>query len=114
LGELPDYGASNGASSSSSGGGVELTTGGVELTTGGVLPTTGVDTTTTTEPEPHVTTGSTTTEEPKPAPLCAAHDACDQLDVLLVIDNSGTMGEEQDRLADSFPAFVALLRNLRD
>lgn len=39
---------------------------------------------------------------------------CHQLDLVFVVDNSGTMGEEQLTLAQSFPLFVEQLRNLTD
>jgi hypothetical protein len=114
LGDLPDATASGGGGGGGGSGGLgDSTTGGLGgSTTGGLLPTTGLDTTT--DADPILTTSSTTGDEPAPAPRCAGYDACDKLDVLFVIDNSSTMGEEQARLADSFPAFISLLRNLRD
>ncbi|MEM9458981.1 MAG: hypothetical protein AAGF11_32685 [Myxococcota bacterium] len=96
--------------------------------------TTGTDTTTT---GPALTTSSTTTG-PDPdsgsssegsssgstgtgstgttgALDCTKGDpGCNQLDLVFVIDNSGTMGEEQLTLARSFPLFVEQLRNLTD
>jgi hypothetical protein len=36
-------------------------------------------------------------------------EACDQMDILFVIDNSGSMAQEQDNLAANFPAFVSVL-----
>ncbi len=35
--------------------------------------------------------------------------ACEQIDFLFVIDDSGSMGEEQDNLAANFPAFVSVI-----
>ena len=45
---------------------------------------------------------------------CAADAACNLLDVLFVIDNSGTMGEEQTNLAANFPYLVQKLREIKD
>ena len=39
----------------------------------------------------------------------APAEACDKMDILFVIDNSGSMGDEQDNLALNFPGFVAVL-----
>lgn len=36
-------------------------------------------------------------------------EPCDKMDILFVIDNSGSMGGEQTNLADNFPAFVDVL-----
>lgn len=35
--------------------------------------------------------------------------ACDQMDILFVIDNSGSMAQEQSNLAANFPAFISVL-----
>jgi len=112
LGEFPGDSDTVGSGGSDTG---DLTSPQVDDTTFGPLPTTTVDPTTTTG-EPNGTTDEpgTTTEDFPPVPGCIDGGACDQLDVLFVIDNSGTMGEEQSQLADSFPAFVSLLRNLSD
>lgn len=40
----------------------------------------------------------------KPTP-----EACDKMDIMFVIDNSGSMGGEQENLATNFPAFVDVL-----
>ncbi|MFY0532635.1 hypothetical protein [Nannocystis pusilla] len=87
----------------------------VDDTTVGPLPTTTGEPGTTGDP-PDGTTGEpvTTGDDPPPETGCIDGGACEQLDVLFVIDNSGTMGEEQSQLADSFPAFVSLLRGLSD
>ncbi|MCY1005045.1 hypothetical protein OV079_05565 [Nannocystis pusilla] len=87
----------------------------VDDTTLDPLPTTTAGPDTTGDP-PDGTTGEpvTTGEDPPPETGCIDGGACEQLDVLFVIDNSGTMGEEQSQLADSFPAFVKLLRGLSD
>ncbi len=36
-------------------------------------------------------------------------EACDKMDILFVIDNSGSMQQEQDNLAANFPLFVSVL-----
>lgn len=36
---------------------------------------------------------------------------CDKMDLLFVIDNSGSMGQEQDNLGLNFPGFIAVLDN---
>lgn len=43
-----------------------------------------------------------------------ADGVCNLLDVLFVIDNSGTMGEEQKNLSTNFPYLIQKLRNLKD
>jgi hypothetical protein len=45
---------------------------------------------------------------------CLTDSSCDQIDLLFVIDNSGTMGEEQLNLARNFPLLVERLQNLED
>jgi hypothetical protein len=47
-------------------------------------------------------------------PNCITDAGCDQIDLLFVIDNSGTMGEEQLNLAANFPLLVERLQNLTD
>ncbi|MEZ4385701.1 MAG: hypothetical protein R3A79_30560 [Nannocystaceae bacterium] len=48
-------------------------------------------------------------------PGCGSGDGqCNLLDLLFVIDNSGTMGEEQINLAANFPLLVDRLSNLKD
>jgi hypothetical protein len=48
-------------------------------------------------------------------PGCASGDStCNQLDVLFVIDNSGTMGEEQLNLSANFPLLIQKLQALQD
>jgi hypothetical protein len=37
--------------------------------------------------------------------------ACDKIDILFVVDNSGSMEEEQANLATNFPAFVDVIEN---
>ncbi|MEM6990103.1 MAG: hypothetical protein AAF721_06390 [Myxococcota bacterium] len=49
-----------------------------------------------------------------PAPTgCAGDEECELIDVLFVIDNSGTMGEEQLNLSRNFPLLVDRLENLK-
>jgi hypothetical protein len=40
--------------------------------------------------------------------------ACDKMDLLFIIDNSGSMAQEQDNLADNFPLFVSVLEEFRN
>ena len=47
-------------------------------------------------------------------PLCQTDGSCDLIDLLFVIDNSGTMGEEQLNLARNFQQLVDELENLTD
>ena len=48
-------------------------------------------------------------------PTCAAgDDSCNQIDLLFVIDNSGTMGEEQVNLSANFPLLIQKLQSLTD
>ena len=47
-------------------------------------------------------------------PGCATDGTCDALDLLFVIDNSGTMGEEQLNLAANFPLLIEQLETLTD
>lgn len=41
-------------------------------------------------------------------------EGCDKMDILFVIDNSGSMGSEQASLAANFPAFMNILENYRN
>ncbi|MCA9718068.1 MAG: hypothetical protein H6713_35345 [Myxococcales bacterium] len=47
-------------------------------------------------------------------PGCGGDSVCNQVDVLFVIDNSGTMGEEQINLAQNFPGLIQKLQDLED
>jgi len=38
-------------------------------------------------------------------------EACGKMDIVFVIDNSGSMGQEQDNLATNFPLFINVLDN---
>ncbi len=53
-------------------------------------------------------------EETEFIPPCSGDGACNLLDILFVIDNSGSMGEEQRNLAANFPYLIEKIRNLRD
>jgi hypothetical protein len=97
-------------------------------------PTTGEDgeEDTSTSPMPMTTTGTTTGETteavdedtvmdkldlPDPTgetPLCQTDGSCDLIDLVFIIDNSGTMGEEQLNLARNFQFLVDELENLTD
>jgi hypothetical protein len=46
---------------------------------------------------------------PEPLPDAPAGPGCQAIDVLFVIDNSGSMDQEQDNLVANFPQFVAVL-----
>ncbi len=41
----------------------------------------------------------------------APAEACEKMDILFVIDNSGSMREEQDNLITNFPGFASLIQN---
>jgi len=47
-------------------------------------------------------------------PDCSADGTCNLLDILFVIDNSGSMGEEQTNLAANFPYLITKIRELKD
>ncbi|MBA3547302.1 MAG: VWA domain-containing protein [Nannocystis sp.] len=47
-------------------------------------------------------------------PDCNADGTCNLLDILFVIDNSGSMGEEQKNLAQNFPYLIEKIRALTD
>jgi hypothetical protein len=47
-------------------------------------------------------------------PDCSADGTCNLLDILFVIDNSGSMGEEQTNLANNFGFLIDKIRNLTD
>ncbi len=61
---------------------------------------------------------SATTDDSGPGPLpCGDPDGVgcsNRIDLLFVIDNSGTMGEEQLTLAKNFPVLIEQLQNLED
>jgi hypothetical protein len=44
-------------------------------------------------------------------PDAAPSAVCDKMDILFVIDNSGSMGQEQDNLAANFPHFISVLES---
>jgi hypothetical protein len=52
-------------------------------------------------------------DQPDAEPYVPGPDAlqarCEKMDILFVIDNSGSMGEEQDNLGLNFPGFIAVL-----
>jgi len=47
-------------------------------------------------------------------PGCVGDGTCNEIDLLFVVDNSGTMGEEQLNLAANFPLLVEKLENIED
>jgi hypothetical protein len=47
-------------------------------------------------------------------PDAAPGDQCDKMDILFVIDNSGSMGQEQANLAANFPGFIQVLEDYGD
>ncbi len=61
--------------------------------------------------EPKIDLGDQTTGT---LPGCVGDGTCNEIDLLFVIDNSGTMGEEQRNLAANFPLLVERLENLED
>jgi len=64
-------------------------------------------------PTPHDSTGDDVDAPPGvDAPVTPPGDAgpgCQAIDVLFVIDNSGSMGQEQTNLIANFPGFIAVL-----
>ena len=52
--------------------------------------------------------------ETEDTPLCETDGTCDQIDLVIVVDNSSTMGEEQRNLARNFPLLVDSLMELTD
>jgi hypothetical protein len=101
---------------SSGGGSTSIGTDGVSST-----PTSGPagDASTTDDGDPPSTTGAPALdlppgEEPPDVLTCAVAGTCNQVDILLVIDNSGSMGEEQQNLAAQFTKLVDRLRTLED
>ena len=55
------------------------------------------------------------TDTDGPNPGCASGDGnCNQVDLLFVVDNSGTMGEEQINLSANFPLLIDKLQMLTD
>ncbi len=54
------------------------------------------------------------TNETDNVPNCVTDGSCDLIDMVFVIDNSGTMGEEQLNLARNFQQLVDELENLKD
>ena len=65
-----------------------------------------------TSDEPKLDLASSDTEVPGG---CATTDgSCNLLDILFVIDNSGSMGEEQTNLAANFPYLIQKIRDLKD
>ncbi|MEX1367041.1 MAG: hypothetical protein AB1Z98_28195 [Nannocystaceae bacterium] len=91
-----------------------------ETTTGPMMmTTTGEDTgATTVDPNDSSDDGTikldTMPEGETDGPACATDGSCDFVDLLFVVDNSGTMGEEQLNLARNFQFLVDELENLKD
>jgi len=82
-----------------------LVLGGGADTTGGAT-TTGISTTTASEGPPD--------DLPNIPPCDPDHGCKNKIDLLFVIDNSGTMGEEQLNLARNFPLLIEQLEQLED
>jgi hypothetical protein len=58
--------------------------------------------------------GGPDADEPRPdarpwTPSIDADTGCSKMDLLFVVDNSGSMGEEQANLATNFPAFIDVI-----
>lgn len=67
------------------------------------------------EPIPDIETGPSTGDIPKKInPACYGVEDCYPIDLLFVIDNSGTMGEEQENLARNFAGLIDKLLDLKD
>jgi hypothetical protein len=49
----------------------------------------------------------------KPAPTAADKNECQKMDILFVVDDSGSMGEEQANLTKNFPEFVKVLNEFK-
>jgi hypothetical protein len=49
----------------------------------------------------------------KSNPQNGATGACGKMDILFVIDNSGSMKEEQDNLAENFPKFIETINDFK-
>lgn len=47
-------------------------------------------------------------------PDAGVAEQCDKMDILFVIDNSGSMGQEQENLAANFPGFIQVLEDYGD
>ena len=103
--------------------------GGDDSTTSATVTVSGGSVTLTTTPTSgdSDTSGASITTDPKmpkldlPAdedtdvlPNCSADGTCNLLDILFVIDNSGSMGEEQTNLAANFPYLIQKIRDLKD
>lgn len=73
--------------------------------------TTGTTTPSTTTPPTGEVTGDDSTGDDTGSPSCEGDD-CGKLDVLFVIDNSGSMAEEQAGLAAAMPLLAEQLMNL--
>jgi hypothetical protein len=58
---------------------------------------------------PDGSVGQPDARPPVPYADAAPQATCDKMDILFVIDNSGSMGEEQDNLASNFPQFISVL-----
>lgn len=70
--------------------------------------------------DPSTGTGTDAGAAPADAPVPAApvgtsdDPGCKQMDILFVIDNSGSMSEEQTNLTANFPKFIEILNTFRD
>ena len=99
-------------------GGSDETTG--SSMTGGISLNPTMDPTDGTSPGITITTDPTMPkldlpeEDTEALPDCSADGTCNLLDVLFVIDNSGSMGEEQTNLAANLPYLVKKIRELKD
>ncbi|MBK9072429.1 MAG: hypothetical protein IPL79_15725 [Myxococcales bacterium] len=65
---------------------------------------------------PSVTGGDITPgpNDPETGPLPGDTGPCTRMDLVFVIDDSGSMGEEQENLRDNFASFAALLQDYRN
>ena len=90
-----------------SGGSVTLTPTSGEGTTGGSI-------TASSDPTGNMPKLDLPEDDTTALPDCSADGTCNLLDILFVIDNSGSMGEEQTNLAANFPYLITKIRELKD
>ena len=102
-----DSGSDDGTSTAASAS-VSVSISGASITASGGTETTGVTSLTTSSPKLDLS-------DDDPPMGCGSGDAkCNLLDLLFVIDNSGTMGEEQVNLAKNFPLLIEQIAQIKD
>jgi hypothetical protein len=103
--EQPTVGNSNGDSGSGNGSASGTTSGSASATSGAADSSTGDD-------EIKLDVGQQTTGQTTANP--DGDQGCKKVDFLFIIDNSGSMGDEQDNLIASFPGFIDTIQNTLD